>query len=83
MKAITTTKLSDTLTISEFRDGFWLYDATRGMNLAWAKTKDDAFVEALTYYQKRLKEVEQDHANLASKVNAFIGQFHDEENDSD
>ena len=74
-KAITSTDLTSTLTISECKDGFWLYDETRGMNLAMrAKTRDEAFVDALEYYQERLKEVETEYAALKSKVEAFVDQ---------
>ena len=81
-------KLSETLSLCEYQSpkngsfGFWLYDYTRGMNLAMrAKTEREAFVEALTYYQKRLATVEADHALLRSKVDAFVSQFA-EENDA-
>lgn len=33
-KHINSTKLTETLTLSECSDGFWLYDKTRGMNLS-------------------------------------------------
>lgn len=76
MKVITNTKLSDTLNLAECADGFWLYDSTRGMNLSMrAKSSTDAFVEALTYYQKRLATVEQAHSSLQAKVNAFVAQL--------
>lgn len=82
-KPISSTKLSEYLTLSEYRDGFWLYDTTRGMNLAMrAKTRDAAFVEALTYYQKRLKDVEVALGSLQTKVDAFVNQFR-EDGDSD
>lgn len=73
-------KLSDTIILTEFeKHGFWLWDSTRRMNLAMrAKTRDAAFMEALTYYQNRLLEVEKAHDDLSAKVNAFIDQFHDE-----
>ena len=65
----TSVKLSKTLTLCEYVSprsghfGFWLYDATRGMNLSMrAKSSTDAFVEALTYYQKRLARIEAEHA---------------------
>ena len=55
MKRYTNTTLSDTLTLSEGHDGFWLYDKTRGMNLAMhTKSERDAFIECITYYQNRL-----------------------------
>lgn len=77
-KAISSIKLTETLTLSECKDGFWLYDYTRGMNLSMkAKTERDAFVEAITYYQKRLKAVEIDYKDLHSSVGNFISSLSD------
>ena len=79
-KTISSTVLSETLCISECTDGFWLYDKTRGMNLAMrAKTKDDAFVRALEYYQDRLTRVEAEYKLLKSKVDSFVEQFIEDE----
>lgn len=79
-KHISSTKLSETLTLSECSDGFWLYDKARGMNLSMrAKTAQDAFVECITYYQKRLAKVEGDHRELTVKVDAFVSQFQEDE----
>lgn len=76
MKIINSTKLSDTITLSECNDGFWLHDATRGMNLSMrAKSATVAFTEALTYYQKRLTKIETDYTNLHLKVDLFVSQF--------
>lgn len=73
---ISSTPLTDKLTLSEQTDGFWLYDSTQGMNLSTrAKTSTDAFVEALTYYQRRLLKLEKDHSELTSKVDLFVSQF--------
>lgn len=79
--------LSSTLSICEFQNpkngkfGFWLYDNTRGLNLAMrATTERDAFAKALTYYQDLLTKVERDYATLSAKVNIFIDQFTEEEN---
>lgn len=70
------TVLSSKLALTESTDGWWLYDETRGMNLAMrAKTEQAAFVEALTYYQDRLSRVESELKDLSSKVNAFVSQF--------
>lgn len=81
-KLINSTKLSETLGLSECTDGFWLWDKTRQMNLAMkAKTSTDAFVEALHYYQDRLTEVEQEHRDLRKKVDAFVAHFLPEERD--
>lgn len=72
--------LSDTLSITECTDGFWLYDETRGMNLAMkAKTSEEAFLDALDYYQNRLKEVESNYSSLKAKVDHFVGQFPSED----
>ena len=64
---------NETISLTEGIDGFWLYDTLRGMNLAMrAKTEQDAFVQALTYYQKRYTEVCKDYKELRSKVDEFI-----------
>jgi hypothetical protein len=75
-KVISQVQLSETLSLTECPDGFWLYDKTRGMNLSMrAKTPQDAFVEALRYYQNRLGDVEREHYALTAKVDAFVSQF--------
>ena len=75
-KAISTIKLSETLNLSECHDGFWLYDKTRGMNLAMrSKTSTDALVKAIMYYQNRLINIEQLHKELKNKVDVFVDQF--------
>ena len=75
-KAIRSIKLTETLTLSECKDGFWLYDKVVGMNLGMrCKSPDDAFVDALTYYQKRLTQVEGDLKSLSEKVEVFVSQF--------
>jgi hypothetical protein len=74
------TQLTPTLDLTEQRDGWWLYDTTRGMNLSMrAKTEQAAFVEALTYYQSRLTEVEKSYNSLNEKVEAFVSQFVEED----
>ncbi len=79
MKAIST-KDFGTFHISECKDGFWLWDETREMNLSMrAKTSDDAFVEAIEYYQGRLKRIEAEYRSLKDKVDIFVNQFVDEE----
>jgi hypothetical protein len=79
---IASTYLTDTLTLSEchptadHRGPYWLYDKTRGMNLAMgANTREDALVEAIVYYQKRLSQVEADYKSLDEKVQGFLCQF--------
>ena len=80
-------KLSETLSMCEYKSGgcagFWLYDKTRGMNLSMrANNETDAFVEALHYYQKRLAKVEQEHAALKTKVDAFVSQFAEDDSEA-
>ena len=75
-KHLQSEKLSATITLSECTDGFWLYDKTRGMNLAMSeKSKDLAFLAALEYYQERLQHVESEYKTLKTKVDNFIEQF--------
>jgi hypothetical protein len=79
-KHLHSAKLSETLTLSLCTDGFWLYDKTLGMNLSMkASTSESAFVEALTYYQNRLVEVESKYKSLQSKVDAFVSQLVEED----
>jgi hypothetical protein len=79
-KALKTEDVSPTLHMSECLDGFWLYDDTRGMNLAMqSKSKEDAYITALFYYQRRLKKVEQDYKMLRDRVDAFVEQVKEEE----
>ncbi|HCJ8661072.1 TPA: hypothetical protein NV758_001579 [Escherichia coli] len=81
-KVIAYTVLSKSLSISHCTDGYWLFDETRGMNLAMrAKTAEAAYIQALEYYQERLKEVEEDYKSLKAKVDHFVGQFIEEDND--
>ena len=79
-KTINHEVLTDTITLTECTDGFWLYDKTRGMNLSMrAKTSQAAFIEALTYYQKRLTRLEKCHSEMKAKVSAFVESFTDED----
>lgn len=60
---------TDTLNVCLCRDGFWLWDETRGMNLAMhAETEQAAFIDALEYYQNRLKDVESELKTLKQKL---------------
>lgn len=79
-KTIKHETLTSTLELSEATDGFWLWDSTRGMNLAMkSKTERAAFVEALEYYQDRLRRVEGEHHELSNKVNKFVSQITEHE----
>ena len=56
---------TDTLTLSKApydrgdNSGFWLYDKTRGMNLAMrAESEQMAFIRTIEYYQNKLIKME-------------------------
>jgi hypothetical protein len=68
--------------ISKQKNGFWLYDHTRKMNLSvGAQTEQLAFIEAIHYYQKRLAKVESELSTLQMKVDDFVSQFQENDND--
>ena len=70
----------DTLSLHECTDGYYLYDYVVGMNISMrAKTEQDAYIEALLYYQKRLQQVENDYKVLNDKVESFLSQFDKED----
>lgn len=80
-KAIRNVFRLETMSLTECNDGFYLYDYTVGMNISMrAKTEQDACIEALLYYQKRLIEVKKDYKNLDNKVQSFLSQFEEEDN---
>ncbi len=66
----------DTLSLYECTDGYYLYDYVVGMNISMrAKTEQDAYIEAILYYQRRLVEVKTDYKTLNDKVETFLSQF--------
>lgn len=66
----------DTLSLHECTDGYYLYDYIVGMNLSMkAKTEQDAYIEALLYYQKDLAKIKADYETLINKVWDFIDQI--------
>ncbi|UNY40466.1 hypothetical protein KLEP7_gp82 [Pseudaeromonas phage vB_PpeM_ KLEP7] len=72
-KCINHEKLSPTIEITECKDGWWLWDETRGMNLGMReKTRDEAFISALEYYQQRLIEVETEHKVYKIRLIVFF-----------
>jgi hypothetical protein len=67
---------TETLSLTETTEGYYIYDYFVGMNLAMrAKTEQDACIEALLYYQKTLKELRSDYKELNDKVENFLSQF--------
>ena len=80
MKQIRKVFKTDKFSLHECKDGYWLYDYVLGMNLSIrAKTEQDAFIEALNCYQKRLQEVQTDYKELNTKVEDFLAKFQKEE----
>lgn len=79
-KAIRSVFKIETLSLVECNDGYYLYDTIVGMNIAMrAKTEQDAYTEALLYYQRRLVEVETNYKTLNDKVENFLSQFEKDE----
>ena len=78
-KAIRNVFKLDTLSLVECNDGYYLYDTVVGMNITMrAKTEQDACIEALLWYQKRLKHTQEEFKDMHNKVCNFIGQFNEE-----
>lgn len=73
---------TETLNLTKGHQGYWLWDATVKMNLAMrAESERDAFIDALQYYQRRLKEVEGNYNELSKKVQHFLDQFKEDDED--
>ena len=73
---------TETLSLCECNDGFYLYDYVVGMNIGMrAKTEQDAYIEALMYYQRTLQKVKAEYKDLNTKVENFVGQFIKEDED--
>lgn len=73
-----------TLTLSQLTDGWWLWDATRQMNLSMhAPSPEEAFIETISYYQRRLTQVEEELKTLKLKVEAFVEEVHKCPDDED
>lgn len=71
---------NDTFSLSECNDGYYLYDHVLRVNVAMrAKTEQDAFIESLFYYKKRLEQVKREYAILNEKVESFLIQFKEDE----
>lgn len=78
-KVIELVTKTETIHLHKCTDGFWLYDETRGMNLSMkAKSEQDAFIEALEYYQERLTLIEQQYNDLKAKIDDFVSLFDNE-----
>lgn len=79
-KAIRCVFKTDTFSLHECNDGYWLWDNVLQYNLVMrAKTEQEAYTEALISYQHRFKKLKEQHELLSDKVEAFVQQFVDEE----
>lgn len=71
-----------TLSLSKGHDGFWLYDYTRGFNLAMReKSEAEAYIKAIHCYQDRLTQVEKEYQVLKSRVDLFVSEFVESDED--
>lgn len=81
-KAIRNVFKNETLSLTECNDGYYLYDTVVGQNICMrGKTEQDACIEALLWYQKRLKETRAELKDINNKVESFVSQFCKEEED--
>ena len=79
---ISSVSLSESLTLHQCHDGFWLWDDTQGMNLAMReKTAEAAFTRAIEYYQEHLKRKQEAFVELSAHVDHFVGQLRTIEDD--
>ena len=73
---------NELFSLSECKSGFWLYDYVLSQNISMrAKDEQSAFIEALTYYQKKLSEYKLKHGNLMKKIDKFIEEFEEFESE--
>jgi glucuronate isomerase len=72
---------NDTITLTHHEiQGYWLHDKTQGMNLSMrAKTEQEAFIQALTYYQKSYADATKKLKDITNKVDSFLDKFRDDE----
>lgn len=70
------------ITLSNCTDGWWLWDHSRGMNLAMKEESErQSFISAIGYYQDRLTKVEREYNDMAQKVEHFVEQFKEKDED--
>jgi hypothetical protein len=71
---------TETFTLTECTDGYFLWDQVRKINIAmYAKTEQSALIEGLLYYQRRCAEISKDYKELDAKVQLFFSQFNEED----
>jgi hypothetical protein len=81
-KAIRNVFKIETFSLVECNDGYYLWDGVVEMNISMrAKTEQDACIKGLLYYQKRLSVLKADYKDLSSKVETFVAQFVEKQDD--
>ena len=75
-KAIRNVFKTDTLTLTECTDGYYLWDKVAGFNIAiHAKSEQQALIDGLDYYQRYHSKLQKDYKELDNKVQNFLSQF--------
>jgi len=79
-KAIRNVFKTDTLTLTECTDGYYLWDKVAGFNIAiHAKSEQQALIDGLDYYQRYHSKLKKEYKELNDKVESFLCQFNREE----
>jgi hypothetical protein len=67
---------TDTLTLTECTDGYYLWDKVEGFNIAiHAKSEQQALIDGLDYYQRYHSKLKKEYKELNDKVESFLCQF--------
>jgi len=75
-KAIRNVFKTDTLTLTECTDGYYLWDKVAGFNITiHAKSEQQALIEGIEYYQRYHSKLQKEHKELSNKVDSFLSQF--------
>lgn len=72
-KVLIQEKLTDTLTLSQCTDGYWLCDTQLGYNTAMScKTEREAFISAINEYKRKLTNLKKADKVLREAAENFI-----------
>lgn len=71
---------TNTLTLTECTNGYYLWDTVAGFNISiHAKSEQQALIDGLEYYQRYHSKLKKEHKELNDKVENFLCQFDKEE----
>lgn len=74
---------TNTLTLTECTDGYYLWDKIAGFNISiHAKSEQQAFIEGLEYYQRSHFNLKKEYRELDNKVQSFLSQFEKEDHEN-